>query len=141
MKHLLNYGIWIGAIASYILIFMYPAHVYVPYAKKIILIYEIFCWVLFGILSLSTLIFTFAKLRSAELIKTGTPEQFKKLLVDIQRKKLHQHIVQYIHYIFIIFVGVFVGDMSMTFILTLNSILYIILTSLLKSVIAEAANE
>jgi len=141
MKHLFNYGIWLGAIASYILIFIDPSHNYVPYAKNIILIYEIFSWVLFCILSLATLIFTFAKLRSSELIKTGTPDQFKKLLVEIQRKKLHQHIVQYVHYLFIIFVGVFIGDMSMTFILTINSILYLILVSLIKGVIAEAANE
>lgn len=141
MKNLFNYGIWLGAIASYALIFMDPTHKYVPYAKNIILIYEIFCWVLFVIMTFVTILFAVAKLKMAEMVKNGSSEQFKKALEEVKRKRLHHEILRYFHYLFIIFVGVFVGDISMTIILVLNSILYLIMVNLLRSILAEAANE
>jgi len=140
MKHVFSYGIWLGAILSYLLLFFEPTHTYVPYANNIITLYEVVCWVVFVILAITTLIFALGNANKAEMIKTGTPEQFAKALEFVKKPKLHHEISRYIHYVFIIFIGVFVGDLSMAFILTTNAILFIILKGLMKSLLKEAAN-
>lgn len=140
MKHVFSYGIWLGAITSYILIFLDPKSPYIPYANNMITIYEIFCWILFVILLLATLIFYLGKANQANIEKKGTPEQFSKALELIRKPKLHHEISRFLHYVFIIFIGVFIGDISMTFVLTVNAILFLILKSLMKSLLEEAAH-
>jgi len=140
MKHLFSYGIWLGAIASYILLFMEPKHAYIPYANNMILIYEIVCWIMFVILFFATLLFAIGNANKTEVSKKGTPEQFDKVLEMINKPKLHHEFSRFLHYIFIIFIGVFVGDVSMTVVLTMNAILFIMMKKLIKSLVEEAAN-
>jgi len=141
MKHLFSYGIWLGAIASYTLIFLEPNHAYIPYANNIVTFYEVFCWVILIILSITSLLFALGVANKAEMTKNGTPEQFAKALESIKNPKLHHEISRYIHYIFIIFIGVFIGDLSMTFVLTVNAILFITIKILMRSLLKEAASE
>lgn len=139
MKHLFSYGIWLGAIASYILIFLEPNHAYIPYANNIITIYEVLCWVVFVIMAITCLLFALANNNKAEMTKNGTPEQFEKAFEFVKNPKLHHEISRYLHYLFIIFIGVFIGDISMTFVLTVNAILFITVKTLMKRLLEEAA--
>jgi len=141
MKNLFSYSIWLGAIASYLLLFFEPQHRFIPYVNNIILIYEIVAWVMFVILFGATLLFALGNANKEALEKNGSPEQFAKALEFIKKPKLHFEISRYIHYIFIIFIGVFVGDISMTAVLTLNAILFLAIKRLMRSIIEEAAHE
>jgi len=140
MKHVFSYGLWLGAILSYTLIFLDPQNNWVPYANGVILFYEIFCWIAFVIIGVSNLLFLLAKANAVNIVKQGTSSQFAKALEMINKPKLHYEISRYLHYIFIVFVGVFIGDVSMTIILTLNAILFLNLRGLMKSLLKEAAN-
>jgi len=141
MKHVFSYGIWLGAIAGYLLLFFYPSHSYIPYANNMILIYEIICWVMFVILFFATILFTIGKSNKDMIEKKGTPEQFKKAMEYVNKPKLHHEISRYLHYVFIIFIGVFVGDMSMALVLTMNAILFLTIKKLMKSILEEASRE
>jgi len=140
MKHLFSYGIWLGAIASYVLLFIDPAHPYITYANNMILIYEILCWIMFVILLFMTILFMIGNSNKDYIEKKGTPEQFKKALELVQKPKLHHEISRFFHYIFIIFVGVFVGDISMTLVLSMNAILFLAIKKLMKSMLEGAAH-
>lgn len=140
MKSLFSYVIWLGAIASYLLIFLEPNHVYIPYANNIITIYEIFCWVVFVIMAMTCLLFALADNNKAEMTKKGTPEQFEKAFEFVKNPKPHHEISRYLHYFFITFIGVFIGDVSMTFVLTVNAVLYITVKTLMKRLLEEAAH-
>jgi len=139
MKYLFSYGLWVAAILGYVLIFTEPNHIYRPYADNAIVIYEILCWVVFCIAGLATLILSIAKVNSSDLEKKGSVDGFKKAAENIKMNKPYQILLKYIHYAFIIFVGFFVGDMSMAFVLTMNAMLMLMLKNIMQKIIEEAA--
>ena len=139
MKHLFSYGVWLAAIASFVLLFIEPNHPYVSYANNVISIYEIFSWVVCFLLAISTLLFGIAQFNKKGITKTGTPEQFKSLIESMKQEKIHQVIVRYLHYLFILFIGVFVGDMSVTFVLTVNALLFVLMKKFIRNLLKEAA--
>jgi len=141
MKHLFSYGIWLGAIAGYVLMFVEPNHPYMPYANNMVLIYEIICWIMFALLSFTSILFAIGNANKSFVEKKGTPEQFEKALEFVKKPKLHYEISRYLHYIFIIFIGVFIGDISMTIVLTMNAILFLTIKRLMKSILEEASHE
>ena len=141
MKYIFSYGLWMAAIASYVLLFTRPTHIYISYANNIITIYEMIAWLLFVIFSVVLLILGLAKLSGKDIRATGSSADFTKALEKISVEKLHMLFLRYVHYAFIIFVGVFVGDISMTLILTLNSILLLLFRKLLKSLLKELSYE
>jgi len=142
MKYLLSYGIWLGAIWSYLLIFFEPNHVYIPYAENIITVYEALCWVMFSILSVFTTIVMVGHSCTGGLEVEGKPAAFEKALgkIILFNKGFIRLFLKYVHYLFILGIGVFVGDVSMTLVLTLNSILQVILMHFLKKILEEASN-
>ena len=99
MKHVFSYGIWLGAIASYLLVFFEPSHAYIPYANNMITLYKIVCWITFFILVVCTLLFAIGKSNKENIEKYGTTEQFSKSLERAKKPKLHLEISRYIHYV------------------------------------------
>lgn len=143
MKYILSYGIWFAAVASYALLFFMPDNRFIPYANRTILIYEIFCWFMFFLLSLFNVFFIFGKV--SVISKKGYLDKSKKdeLIKAMQSlsKKWYQILFEYLHYVFIIFIGVFIGDISMTIILILNAVQFIFLKKHMVSFIKRLSNE
>lgn len=138
MKFVLSYGIWLGAITSYLLLFFMPGHRYTPYANNIIGIYEIVCWFLFAMMLIFNVFILLGKVHKKEIIKDFGEDKQKILFNLVNKKKYYQILIDYIHYAFIAFVAIFVGDKSMTSILVLNFINYYFIKKNIKSFLAES---
>jgi len=146
MKYIISYGLWLAAIASYILLFKEPNSPYIAYANNAITIYEVVCWVVFVIAGVSTLLLSIVSHNPSllEVKSEGKEEDLRnslqKALDGLNKEKWFQRFLRYVHYVFIVFVGFFVGDISMTFVLTANAIFLIMLKSNMTKILKEAVN-
>lgn len=141
MKHILSYGIWAAAVVSYILLFFMPGHKYAPYANNIILIYEILCWFVFFFLLIFNIFFLIGKVSyKSDIMEKLEDDKIKKAIESLRATNSYLRLTEFVHYMFIVFVGVFVGDMSMTTILVLNAVLFSLLKIQMKSLLESISN-
>ncbi len=141
MKHLFSYGIWLAAIASYMLIFFKPENSYIPYANNIIFIYEVFAWIIFFLFLIFNIFFLFGKVNvSKKTLDDLSDGKALKALKEFNKRKFLTLITQGVHICFIVFIGVFVGDMSMTLILSLNLLQTLFLKNSVKNFLEEVSH-
>ena len=141
MKVLFSYSIWFAVIASSVTLFFYPNSPYITYANNMLVIYEIISWATFLILALLAALVVFGSVSGVAFAsKEINGEKFIKAFNILSKEKRHYLISRYLHYVLIIFIGVFLGDISLTIVLTFNAFLYQVIKKYILKIFKEQAN-
>ena len=117
--------LWLAAIASCIVLFNYQGSPYLQYANNYLKIYLVFNWLIL-VLSVLINIFFLALLNSDLKLKEGsiiTEETFNRLEESIKKDSSFFTLTKrYLNYVFIVFVGVFLGKMGLFTAMLLNTV-------------------